>query len=274
MERLTQPRRIGPRRIACCSICRRTGHNMRTCHILNREIRMREFELECSIKCQNMEIYEFNDWIRETYNANVELLRDYAAAKCSIQSSDNTQVYIDAITSYIYETYVYQYTSNMVSGDDEYVSLEEAMIGVLSEMNRPIETTQLSSQDMEASLTNDIISGEYFETLLQNIQLRRYGQLIQSAYQETSLISRYGIENLLEEKEEKKEKEYKIECSICFDEYNTENCVKFGCKHEFCKDCAKNLLLAKPYCAYCRSPVTKMISRKQEIHKELEELVV
>ena len=255
------------RRTNCCSICRSQGHNMRTCNFASR---MREFELECSIKCQTMEISEFKVWLIETYT-DIHLLRVYAVSKCGIQISDNIQVYIDAITSYIYETYIYQYTSNMGPVDEDYISLEEAMINVLYEMRyMPRETMQINLRDMEAALINDVLSGEYFETLLQNIRLINYGQLIQAAYQESSLILRYGIENLLQETEN----EEKTECSICFEEYKREDCVMFGCKHEFCKDCTKKSLITKSSCAYCRTPVTKMISRTQEIHKELEELVI
>jgi len=259
------------RRIQCCSICRTPGHNMTTCNIASR---MREFELDCSIKCQTIEILEFKDWLRETYT-DENILRYYAVAKCGIQTQD----YIGAIASYIYERYIYQYDSDnnsipdLIDVDDEYNSLEDAMISVLTEMrntpqemrNTSQEMMQLSEEHMIAVLNNDILSERYFEGLIQNLRKDR------------RLIKIYNIENVLEEEEkneknEKKEKEETIECSICFDEYNRQECVTFGCNHEFCKDCTKKALSVKSTCAYCRAPVTKMISRTQEIHKELEEL--
>ena len=94
---------------------------------------------------------------------------------------------------------------------------------------------------------------------------------MQNVFNQTKLIRIYNIENVLQEEEEKEEE---IECSICFDNHNKQDCVTFGCKHDFCKDCAKNALRVKPLCAYCRTQVTKMISRTQEIHGELEDLVV
>lgn len=230
-------------RMHCCSICRIPGHNRRTCDIASR---IREFELNCEIKCQTMEIVEFNDWLKETYTNENNILWYYAIAKCSIQTPINIQECIDTIVNHIYRrVYLYQYERE-VDDDENIISLLDAMTNVLYE------------EVMIASLSNNIYSENNVESLMQNLCNDR------------RLIKIYNIENVLEE-EEKKEQ---IECSICFDEYNRQECVTFGCNHEFCKDCTKKALSEKSTCAYCRAPVTKMISRTHEIHKELEQLVV
>ena len=46
------------------------------------------------------------------------------------------------------------------------------------------------------------------------------------------------------------------ECGICLtDEIRADKMVKFGCKHEYCGDCAKKILYSKPCCAFCRMDV-------------------
>ena len=54
-------------------------------------------------------------------------------------------------------------------------------------------------------------------------------------------------------------------CFICFENYKQSEFIKLGCNHEFCKDCTKKALRSdkrpKPCCAYCRTEVTKLISK-------------
>ena len=67
------------------------------------------------------------------------------------------------------------------------------------------------------------------------------------------------------------------ECNICWDDKDVKDFVKLGCKHEFCKDCLIKTLRSDireiPCCALCRTEVTKLISRTDLVHSELENLV-
>jgi hypothetical protein len=50
-----------------------------------------------------------------------------------------------------------------------------------------------------------------------------------------------------------------VECGICLsDDIPCYKMVKLGCGHEFCGDCAENMVNAKPCCAFCRADVQKV----------------
>jgi hypothetical protein len=50
-----------------------------------------------------------------------------------------------------------------------------------------------------------------------------------------------------------------VECGICLsDDIPCSKMVKLGCGHEFCGDCAENMVNAKPCCAFCRADVKKV----------------
>jgi hypothetical protein len=62
-------------------------------------------------------------------------------------------------------------------------------------------------------------------------------------------------------------------CSICWDEKELINFVKLDCKHEFCKDCIIATTAHNhgkvPCCALCRAEVRTVISRTDEIQREI-----
>jgi hypothetical protein len=234
--------------IRYCSVCRNPGHNARTCVVNERN---RQFELQCAISCQNMSTNEFEIWLSNTYEA--DFLKTYAVTKCGIINMEQDLAScIHAIRDYIYNTYMF-----------EYADFTREMTQLFEVQH--VEPIQMSATDMEATLNNDIISALYFQSLRTRILLQNYGEMMQF---NPSVIQRYQIENVISEEK----KEEVIECSICYDEYNWQGCVQFGCNHEFCKDCVKKSLIANPCCPMCRAPVKKMIPRTPEIHKELEEL--
>jgi hypothetical protein len=243
-----------------CSVCRGHGHNSRTCNAN----RLREFELECAIKCMTLEQIDFERWLYNTYDDT--LLKSYVLSKCIITNLEqDLRTCIHEIGKYIYRKYKFQYV-------DEYSELD--FINDMEQIifNRSQQTiAPVSEEDMIASLTNDIYSAIYFQRLMQTIQLQNYGNMVQIAFQESSLIRQYNIENVLEKTETETES---IECCICYDEYKRQDIITFGCNHEFCKDCTKKSLRAKPSCAYCRASVTKLICRTQDIQDEIEELVI
>jgi hypothetical protein len=243
-----------------CSICRGYGHNSRTCNA----VRLREFELECATECLSLEQVDFERWLCNRYDPN--LLKSYALSKCRISNSEQSlTTCIHEIGKYIYSKYKFQYVGE--NSDSGFIDDMEQVI-----VNRRDENIQpLSEENMMAALTNDIYSSIYFQILIRTIQLQNYGHMMQTTFQESSLIHKYNIENVLEKSESEPEC---IECGICYDEYNRQYCVTFECKHEFCKGCTMKSLRAKPLCPYCRAPVTKLICRTQEIHEELEELVI
>jgi hypothetical protein len=253
-----------------CSTCGCHGHNSRTCDVE----RMREYELEFATATQNIEVVaDFETWLSNTYDYHV--LKAFAITKCGVINSVATlTTCIHAIGTYIYNKYRFQYVSESnESIESEFIN-DMAQIIAFTPHQRiaPPSEEAPSEEDLTAALNNDISSSIYFETLFRYLSLQNYGRMLQSTFQESSLIRRYNIENVLEEAELDEEKV--IECCICYDEYKRQDCVTFGCNHEFCKDCTKKALRAKQCCAYCRAPVAKLITRIQEVHDEIGELVV
>jgi hypothetical protein len=249
-----------------CSICGGHGHNSRTCDVE----RMREFELECATALINIEVIDdFESWLSNTYDYNI--LKAYAIFKCGVINSEATHTTcIHAIRNYINNKYRFQYVSE--SNDSEFVDDMEQII-----FNRSQERDEsLNETDVIAALTNDIYSNIYFETLMRTIQLQNYGHMMQSAFQEASLIRKYNIVIVIEKTE--LERENYIECGICYESYNKQDCVTFGCKHEFCKDCLiKSLQNEKrdnPCCAYCRTNIDTITLNKEEYKEEFMDIIL
>jgi hypothetical protein len=67
-------------------------------------------------------------------------------------------------------------------------------------------------------------------------------------------------------------------CNICWDEKEQNQFIKFGCNHEFCKDCIVTSLRSEqrniPCCALCRSEITTLTYTNEDIRTELDEFVI
>ena len=253
-----------------CTFCRREGHNRMTCN----DQRLRELEVECSIQCQTMEQNEFYDWMYQTYGNESTLLKTYAAKKCHIVVS-RTDIFmcIDAITQYIYHTYKYQYEtdySDMPELDPIESNFEQDMVRILEDMRNPVEREIITpnppfTNDMVSALQNDFMrSAVLFLEMTRNMDIRTINEQ-----------KKFAIESIIEPDPEL---EQSSECCICFENYKKEKFVTLNCKHEFCNDCLKKALYSDnrpiPCCAYCRTEVTKMISRTTDVYNELAELIL
>jgi hypothetical protein len=59
------------------------------------------------------------------------------------------------------------------------------------------------------------------------------------------------------------------ECGICLtDEIHADKMVKFGCEHEYCGDCAKQILYSKPCCAFCRKDIEIVKVHSQTVYEK------
>ena len=68
------------------------------------------------------------------------------------------------------------------------------------------------------------------------------------------------------------------ECSICYDEKQVKEYVKYGCGHEFCSTCVSNTIKSrrtgsKLCCAMCRSEVKEIQCRTNEVKTEIDNLI-
>ena len=61
-----------------------------------------------------------------------------------------------------------------------------------------------------------------------------------------------------------------IECSICYNSVKKINCATFECKHEYCIDCTKQLVIKKhTSCPYCRHEIKNIICYTEECYNKL-----
>lgn len=278
------------RRINRCSFCRRVGHNRSTCD----DQRLLDFELVCSTQCQRMNEDEFMVWLTETYEENnKQLLKTYAVKKTRISHSRDFSTYKNAITRYIYATYRYSYDfptiteeasdddsmPDLIEINDDYY-LEVETISALTGLRNMAEEEYQNI--MNASLENDIRSAYFFAEMFRStmsgtpIHSRKFA--IESILQEEDKMGKMEEMEEMEEMKEMKEMEEILDCCICFESYNKSEFVKLNCNHEFCNGCLKNALTSdkrsKPCCAYCRTEVTKMISRTSEIYDKMGKLIL
>lgn len=258
-----------------CSSCRIPGHNCRFPghnRLTRMDQRLREFETDCSIKCQTMRQFEFKDWLTENYGYNTRLLKAFTSKKCHniINDTQNISLCVNAITQFIYNTYKYQHVIQETTIETEPIEndFEQEMIRIMTEFsNQPEEQIQISSENMFASLSNDYRTALLFLEIMDNIHARRT--------QVNNETKKFEIESIIEPLTNSIENT--SECCICFESYNKEDFITLGCNHEFCNNCLKKTLLSdnreKPCCACCRTEVSTMISRTNKIHSKMSELI-
>ena len=61
-----------------------------------------------------------------------------------------------------------------------------------------------------------------------------------------------------------------FECSICYNSVKKINCASFECKHEYCIDCTKQLVIKKhTSCPYCRYEIKNITCYSEESYNKL-----
>lgn len=239
------------RREVHCSLCGESGHNRLTCN----NQRLLDFEIICSTKCHTLEEHEFRDWLYETYNDNIDLLKTFVYKRMSINRNDVNDIlfYINKITHYIYERYKNYYLSETDSDNE---SLPE-LISVDNEYN----DVQLIT----------LVHREYATFSNLNLYLATIEELLKIKLNQKKIAIETLVESLVNDTEQ-------IECIICFETYNKSEFIKLGCQHEFCNDCIKKIIHCDnrsiPCCAYCRKEVTKMICRSNIVYDKMTEFIM
>jgi len=239
-------------------------------------IRFRQFELECSIKCQDLSINDFRVWLNEK-DYPIDLLMSYALNKCNFVYVNNTLFgLIDEISNYIYRKYKYGYSGTLLESIDidtdselddlpELVDIEDDLLSLMTNLrNMEPRENLMTPENMEAALMNDVRSAVLFQEMMDRIK------------QDRLLHRKFKIDSIVEADATNCKEE--MECCICFESYKREVFVSLNCKHEFCKSCLKNAIKSDkredPCCAYCRDKISKMTSRTIEVQSELSELIL
>uniref|UniRef100_A0A6C0AQR4 RING-type domain-containing protein n=1 Tax=viral metagenome TaxID=1070528 RepID=A0A6C0AQR4_9ZZZZ len=230
------------------------------------ENRIREFEIQCANKCQNLTPREFKCWL---YEVEIELLKLFAERKCHYMTSRDLTVHeinqcINKITEYTYRIYRSNYFIVTENGhDEEDQSFEDEMVHLLHSIRNGITSNEAPTNEMlAAALENDMRSAMLFYNVMLSINSRR----------EIIVPRRKFDIKLEEEKEEEKE----IECFICLENISNITCIKQNCSHECCATCLIKTINAdkrpKPLCAMCRTPIENLVVKTTNIKNELCEI--
>lgn len=248
------------RRQQCCSFCRQPGHNLTTCN----SNRLLEFEIICANSVVNMNSQnDFTNWLTENYVADQLLVKAFAIRKFRVSTRTPTPHCINLISEYIFRTYKNNHQPEEVDIDDDDVnpmSFEDEMINLLTELRNRRER-EPPQEIHEVMGIEQIVLREMFLFMINSIRQEFVSQ------RKLNIISSLEIDETNET----------CECNICLEEKEKNKFVKFGCNHEFCKDCTiKTLRLDQrdtPCCALCRREVKSVISRTNEVQTELADLI-
>ena len=234
----------------CCSFCHQPGHNVSRCN----SDRLLEFEIICANQVRDMTKQEFKIWITNNYINEQLLLKSFAIRKCNANSRFSISTCIEYIIIYIYRNYRLE------------ENFEDDILNVLvnlrnnSDINERLEPSVEDIQGINQTLLREYML-ELFNNFMTNVRYQN------SENRKLKIFS--TIEN--------DETSGNCECIICLEDKEVKDFVKLGCKHEFCKDCLIKTLKSDireiPCCALCRTEVTKLISRTDLVHSELENLV-
>ena len=278
-----------------CSYCRQPGHTITRCN----SDRIREFELICAETARNIHVPDdFKKWVTDNYMNNQSLLKTFVIRKMGYTNRVRIPNCIDLITDYIYRKY----------RPEMFIRERRNLINVASSENTNIDDDD-AAHDNDALRDNAHFENEFINFLLQLRQNNRnpnrglsedqhtqnMGNMERTLIQELFLsflhnlnngsrigeISsgprRFNINSIIDISNEVNNNE-NSRCNICWDEKENTQFVKFGCNHEFCKECVITSLRGEqrqhPCCALCRSAVMTMSCKTVEVHAELAEFIV
>jgi hypothetical protein len=276
-ERRSQ-RIMNQRYVRRCSFCRSPGHNITTCN----SDRITEFELICAGEVRNMHNPDdFKNWLNINYSENPMLLKTFVIRKFGFTTRVSIVRCIDMITDYIFRRY---------KNNTRLHTREQTLMNDLRDLHN------IETDDFE----NDLIN---FLTQLRNVNYReeREPQLYEIPNIERMIMRelfQYIFNNrVVDQREEQPENikfninliqnnenntnnnmlENNMMCNICWDEKEKNKFVKFGCNHEFCKDCIVTSLRSEqrniPCCALCRSEINNITCTTEDIRSELAEFI-
>jgi hypothetical protein len=253
---------------------------------LSIENKIREFEIQCAEKCQNLTPREFKRWLE--FEVDLELLKSFSARKCNYRTTSDLTIHeinqcAIKITEYIYRRYRSNYFTSsetthirsVIDGSDdsdheEDQSFEDEMVHLLQSMRNGVTIREApTSEMMVATLENDMRSAMIFYDVMLSINSRRETMGLMG---ETMGPRRKFDIELEESKEEEKE----IECFVCLESISNVTCIKQNCSHECCATCLiKTINVDKrpqSLCAMCRTPIEKLIVKTIDLKNQLNEL--
>ena len=249
------------RRRQCCSFCRQQGHNLTTCN----SNRLREFEVICSTQAlQTNTQDEFKNWLSQNYISEELLIKTFAIKKFRVTTRTSVENCINLIAEYIFRTY--KNTNEAVEYEIEF---EEDLMTFIQELSNvrqeEIQENRRVSEIQQARAMENMLMREMFITMMSRIINR-------TTIDDDNDVRKFQITSTINNHENEYTSE-RCECNICYDEKELKNFVKLGCNHEFCKDCVISTIKTshdKLCCAFCRTEITEIESRTNEVKNEID----
>ena len=277
------------RRQQACSFCRSPGHNIIRCN----DDRLTDFEALC---VNQMRVFEtrnsdmrqnLQNWLIETRVTNSEnqhLLKSFAIKKCRAVSTSDILSCVILITQYIHTTYSlrrniyvnHRNGQNIIVGQN---NIQQDLIELnefIHENDNNLQNDQTNEINNQINLLNQDIAREMLYALVYQNSVNRYLQ------EQQTLTKKFNISLLLDIKNDMKENTCNMnetsDCNICYENKENHLFVKFGCDHEFCKDCVVQCLQndrrSEPCCALCRAEIKTCKTSSITIYEELLKIIV
>ena len=236
------------------------------------------FEATCSQKCHTLEKNHFKAWLMDNYADQTQFLINFVASRCHpIIMRYELSYCIDLITNYIYDKYRFTiiYTNvpienNYIQGNAFHIhSHQSTIINTNNEASSDNNSDSMPSLiDEESDYSSDYDDlPELIDPLENTVNLDEFVHIMSQRF-----LIKYNITSILEEFKD----DTITNCCICFEDKSKDVFIKLGCEHEFCKECfiktLKSKRRTKYCCCYCRTEIKTIVSRKEEIHGEIENL--
>lgn len=269
-----------------CSYCRQPGHTITRCN----SDRIVEFERICAQTARDINVPDdFKKWLTDNYMNNQSLLKTFVINKMGYTIRTRIPNCIDLITDWIYRKYrpglfIHERRNlnndessenTNIDDDDDNAHFENEFINFLVQLrnNLSIYREQLSQDQHVQNMRNmeRTLIQELFTSFLHNFNNgHRIGEI-------NNGTRKFNINSMIDISDENDTNE-NTRCNICWDEKENAQFIKFGCNHEFCKECVITSFRGEqrqhPCCALCRSAVMTMTCKTVETHTELAEFIV
>jgi hypothetical protein len=274
---------INQRYVRRCSFCRSPGHNITSCN----SDRVTEFEVICASEVRNINNpFDFKNWLHTNYSETPMLLKTFVIKKFGVTTRVNVSRCIDMITDYIFRTYKNNtriHTREQTLMNDlrdihntDTENFENDLINFLTQLRNVNYREEIEPQFHETPNIERMIMRELFLHIYNNNNVNRE-QETENVKFNINLIHNNADENK-NDNTNNKTLENNIMCNICWDEKEQNKFIKFGCNHEFCKDCVitsfRGEQRKQPCCALCRSEITTLTYTNEDIRSELDEFVI
>jgi hypothetical protein len=283
-ERRSQ-RIMNQRYVRRCSFCRSPGHNITTCN----SDRITEFELICASEVRNINIPDdFKNWLNENYSENPMLLKTFVIRKFGVTTRISISNSVDMITDYIFRRYKNNtrlHTREQTLMNDlrdlhniETDDFENDLINFLTQLRNVNYREEREPQLYEIPNIERMIMRELFQYIFNNRVVDQREEQPENIKFNINLIhNNNDNDNDNENNTNNNMLENNMMCNICWDEKEKNKFVKFGCNHEFCKDCIVTSLRSEqrniPCCALCRSEINNITCTTEDFRSELAEFI-